>query len=177
MSTRTDYSIVGGGGRGYVNVGGWNTTLTSRNTQQMETPGIKRREGANVYIYGLQGGQSIAGSGYYVKLAAPATDLYTDAVVSPIVFTALGAGTVIAPIWKGISVCTCDTNTYGWYFIEGITSLTIATASTSATVGTPIMVAPASVNKVVGGSVGTAQGIALTTIACDITGQAYVKLM
>lgn len=176
MSTRTSYSVIGGGGKGYINIGGWNTTLTDRSTQQQEVPGIKRREGANVYIYGLQGANSAAASGVYMRLVAPATDLYTDAVISPIVFTAIGAGTTIAKLWKGVTVCTCDTNTYGWYFLEGVLTLTVATNTTSATVGTPIVVAPASVNKVVGGAVGTAQGIALTTIACDIAGQCYVKL-
>lgn len=177
MSTRTDYSVAGGGGRGYINIGGWNTTLTDRSTQQKEVPGIKRREAGNVYMYGLQGGQSAAGSGYYVRLAAPSTDAYTDAVVCPIVFTNLGAGTVIAKAWKGVTLQTCDTNTYGWYFVEGVLTVTVGTNTTSATVETPIVVAPASVNKVVGGATSTGQGYALTTIACDITGQAYVKLM
>ena len=72
MATRTDYSNAGGGGKGYINVGGWNTTLTDRQSTQMEVPGIRRREGGNVYMYGLQGGASLAASGVFVKLVAPA---------------------------------------------------------------------------------------------------------
>ena len=177
MSTRTDYSIVGGGGKGYINVGGWNTTLTDKSTSQKEVPGIKRREGGNVYIYGLQGANSAAASGVFMQLAAPATDLYTDAVVCPIVFTAIGAGTAIHHLWKSITVATCDTNTYGWYFIEGVTTLSVGVGSTGVTVELPLIISPTAANEVIGGATVSGQGIALTTIAAGASGQVYVKLM
>lgn len=177
QATKTNYSIAAGGAPGYPDIGAWNTPIDGSSTQQMEIPGIKRRAGANTYIYGLQGADSAAASGVYLSLAAPHTDAYTDAVICPIVFTALGAGTDNPRLWKAVSIHTCDTNTYNWYFIEGLMTATISTNTSSALVGAPVCVNPGTTNEITGATTATANGYALTTIACDIAGQVYLSLM
>lgn len=176
MSTRTSYSVLGGGGRGYMNIGGWNTTLTDRSTQQQEVPGAVRQEGANTYIYALQGTNTIAGSSYLVTPAAPLTDSYTDAVISPVVFTGLGAvGTDNPYIVQGVTVGTCPAGTYGWYFQEGILTVCMGASSGGVTVGETLCVAESASANVFATCTATAQGIALTTIASAACGQAYVS--
>ena len=91
MPTKTGYSLLGGGGKGYINIGGWNTTLTDKSTTQMEVPGVKRREGANVYIYAKHGTQSAASAGLQVAIGTPAVD-GIGTLVPPLVFTAIAAG-------------------------------------------------------------------------------------
>ena len=175
MPTRTDYSILGGGGKGYVNIGGWNTTLTDRSTSQKEVPGTKRREGANIYQYGLQGAASVAGSGRFMMFAAPAAD--ADNLTSPIVFTALGAvGTDNPYIVKAISICTCDTNTYGWYFKEGILTVCFGASSGGVVAEGPFCVAESASANVVATCTMTMQGVALTAVASGASGQAWISL-
>lgn len=173
--TMTSYSVAGGGGMGSPNIGGWNTTLTDRSTQQQEVPGIKRREGANTYIYGLQGTNTITASGRFVILAAPLTDSYTDAMHPPIVFTALNQGTDNAKLVKGITLKTAPAGTYGWYFVAGITTANIGVASTTAMVGATINVSPTGTDKMVGGAGASAIGIALTSIYTSTGGLAMVN--
>lgn len=175
MSTRTDYSVAGGGGRGYVNIGGWNTTLTDRSTQQKEVPGITRVEGANTYIYGLQGTNTLAGSGYLVMLATPLTDAYTDAVVCPLVFTELGAvGTDNPNIVRGITIQTAAAKTYGWYFQEGITTVCMGASSGGVVAEAGLCVAESASANVFATCTASAQGWALTAIASAACGQAWV---
>jgi len=176
MSTKTGYSITGGGGRGYINIGGWNTTLTDKSTTQAEVPGIKRREGANVYIYAMQGLQSIASAGVQVMLGDPVLD-NGGVLMPPIVFTTVGAAGNANPyLCKALTVGTCLTKNYGWYFIEGITSVNACTNTTTVPLGSPICVSSSSSNKWVVCTI-SGQGFALTAIACDETGPAFLKLM
>ena len=175
MPTKTGYSLAGGGGKGYVNIGGWNTTLTDKATTQAEVPGIKRREGANVYIYGMHGTQSAASAGLQVTLSDPATD-QNGTLICPIVFSQIAAGNANPYLCQALTIGTCLTNMYGWYFVEGITSVNIATNTVTVALGAPICMSPASANKWVG-CTATLQGFALTAIACDVTGPAFVKLM
>ena len=173
MSTRTDYSVAGGGGRGYVNVGGWNTTLTDRSTTQAEVPGIKRREGANVYIYGLQS-NGITASGAFVSLAAPATD-GNGTLISPIVFAQAAAGTDNPFLVKGITICSAPTATYGWSLVEGVTSGTTSDYG-GATAGSPLCPATGAANTWCT-CTATGNAWALTAMASAISGQIVVKLM
>ena len=175
MSTKTDYSVVGGGGRGYINIGGWNTTLTDKSTTQMEVPGVKRREGANVYIYAKHGTQSAASAGLQVSISDPATD-GNGTLICPLVFTAIAGGGANPYLCKALTVGTCLTGMYGWYFVEGIASVNIATNTVTVALGAPICMSPASANKWINATA-SCQGFALTAIACDITGPAFLKLM
>ena len=175
MSTKTGYSVAGGGGRGYINIGGWNTTLTDKATTQMEVPGVKRREGANVYIYAKHGTQSAASAGLQVQISDPATDA-NGTLISPLVFTAIAAGGANPFLCKALTVGTCLTDMYGWYFVEGIASVNIATNTVTVAAGAAICMSPASAHKWINATA-SGQGFALTAIACDITGPAFLKLM
>jgi hypothetical protein len=175
MPTKTGYSLLGGGGKGYINIGGWNTTLTDKSTTQMEVPGVKRREGCNVYIYAKHGTQSAASAGLQVAISTPAVD-GIGTLVPPLVFTAIAAGGANPQACKALTVGTCLTGMYGWYFVEGIASVNIATDTITVTLGEGICMSPASANKWIGCGL-SAQGFALTAIACDVTGPAFLKLM
>lgn len=177
MATKTGYSITGGGGRGYLNIGGWNTTITNKSTTQMEIPGIRRREGANVYIYGLQGTNTLNSAGIQVQFCTALTD-GDGTLISPVTFTTVGAaGTAVPNTVRALTVGSAYAQQYGWYFVEGIASVNICTDTATVTLGSPICVSSSSSNKWVGTCTSTGQGFALTAIACDITGPAFIKLM
>lgn len=174
MSTKTGYSILGGGGRGYINVGGWNTTLTDKTTTQMEVPGIKRWEGGNCYIYAMHGSQSANSAGLMVTFATGITD-GDGTLIPPFRFTAI-ANTANPTMVKALTVGTCLTGMYGWYFVEGIASVNVATDTVTLALGNQILPGSSSANKWVIGTT-TALGFILTATACDITSPAYLKLM
>lgn len=172
MATKTGYSITGGGGKGYINIGGWNTTLTDKTTTQMEVPGITRREGANVYIYGLQGTLSIEGKGSFVITCDPTTDS-GGTLISPVVFTAAPVGTANPWLVRAMTIQSMSAYMYGWYFKEGITTVVMGDNSGGATVGSPICAATGTAG-VFATSTGTAQGFALTAMAASASGPAFV---
>lgn len=176
MSTKTGYSLVGGGGRGYINIGGWNTTLTDKATTQMEVPGIKRREGMNIYMYGLQGTNTINSAGVQMQFGDVLTD-GNGTLISPVVFTTVGAaGTAVANTVRALTVGSAYALQYGWYFVEGIASVNICTNTVTLALGNQICVSSSSSNKWVQCTT-TGQGYILTATACDITSPAILKLM
>lgn len=173
MPTKTGYSITGGGGRGYINIGGWNTTLTSKGTTQDEVPGTHRREGANVYVYGMQGTLSIEGKLSFVITGDPATDA-GGTLISPVVFTAAPAGTDNALLVRAQTVQSMSAGVYGWYFKEGVTTVTMGANSGGTTVGSPIAPAAATAGVM---ATATLSGIgwALTAMAASDSGPAWVS--
>lgn len=173
MPTKTDYSVTGGGGKGYINIGGWNTTLTDKQTTQMEVPGTHRREGANIYVYGMQGTLSIEGKGSFVITGDPATD-GIGTLISPTVFTAAPVGTANARLIRGMTVQTMSAGVYGWYFKEGITTVVMGADSGGATVGSPITPATGTAG-VFATAAGTGIGWALTAMAANASGLAWVS--
>ena len=171
--SKTDYTRVSGGGVGYINLGGWNTTLTACDTTAQEVVGIERREGANTYIYAAQGAQS-ASSGNLMILATNSAD--GQSMVPAVTFTQNTAGgTAVQWTVKAMALQTCDSNKYSWYLIKGYSTIRVATNTVSATVLSPICVSEHSAHGWVGAvSWASAQGHALTGIACDVAGGAYI---
>lgn len=173
MPTKTGYSITGGGGRGYINVGGWNTTLTDKSTVQNEVPGTHRREGANIYVYGLQGTLSIEGKGSFVITGDPATDA-GGTLISPQVYTAGPVGTDNAFLIRAQTIQSMSAGVYGWYFKEGITTVTMGDNSGGTTIGSPIAPAAATAG-VMATAAASAIGWALATLAASASGLAWVS--
>ena len=174
MSTKTGYSITGGGGKGYINIGGWNTTLTNVSTAQAEVPGIKRREGANVYIYGKQGTLSIEGGGQFVKFGDMATD-GGGTLITPVVFTVGPVGTANPFVVRAMTIQSMPAAGYGWYFVEGITTITMGTSASQAVEGFAC-VNNASANCFASATI-TQQATVLTALASGEAGLAIVKFM
>jgi hypothetical protein len=128
-ASKTAYSIGVGGQQGYINIGGWNTTLTDVSTTPGEVCGTVRFEGANKYMYVCNGSQSAA-RGAFVQVSTMTTD---------------GGGTRIPPLRMTsvpYTVCTSagrafgmwvptqiSTNEYGWILRQGITTCYIQTNS------------------------------------------------
>lgn len=173
MPTKTGYSTLGGGGKGYINVGGWNTTLTSKSTTQAEVPGTIRREGANVYIYGKQGTLSGEGKHSFVITGDPATD-GNGTLISPFVFTAAPVGTDNPYIIRAMTIQSMAAALYGWYFLEGITTVAMGTDSGGTTVGSPITPAGGTAG-VFATAAATGIGWALTAMASAEDGPAFVS--
>lgn len=118
MATKTSYSVQQGGGRGYINIGGWNTTLTEVSTAPKEVVGITRYEGANRYMY-VCGGLESATKGYILAVKTAVTDLDTGAAIPPICLTAMPVTDNIALAF-GMAICTLGTQLYGWVLREGV---------------------------------------------------------
>lgn len=118
MATKTSYSVQQGGGRGYINIGGWNTTLTEVSTAPKEVVGIARHEGANRYIY-ICGGTQSATKGYILAVKTAVTDLDTGAAIPPICLTAMPITDNVALAF-GMAICTLGTQLYGWVLREGV---------------------------------------------------------
>ena len=173
MPTKTGYSVTGGGGLGYINIGGWNTTLTSKSTTQDEIPGTHRREGANVYVYGKQGTLSIEGKLSFVITGDPATDA-GGTLISPCVFTIGPAGTDNALLIRGQTIQSMSAGVYGWYFKEGLTTVTMGDNSGGTTVGSPIAPA-AGTDGVFATALASGIGWALTAMAAAESGPAWVS--
>lgn len=173
--SKTGYSVNQGGAPGYINIGGWSTTLTARSTGPKEVIGIWRNEGINLYVYAAQGTQSAQPNQFL--MFATAFTVGTENVISPIVFTSIGAaGTDNTRCNAAMAIQTCDTNTYGWYFVRGICTVQLATDTTTLSLGNLIMVATSCNAKIVPATT-TAQGYVLTAIACDVSGPAFLSLM
>lgn len=115
--TKTGYSSVFGGAKGYLNIGGWNTTLTDMANTAKETIGVIRREGANEYMY-VQLGTATASKGAFLALCTGYTD--TNSIIAPFGMTANGvAATGI--IAKGMLVADMPNSGpyYGWMLTKG----------------------------------------------------------
>jgi hypothetical protein len=114
---KTSYSTLGGGARGYVNIGGWNTTLTDVASTAKETIGIHRVEGDNEYIYVQLGTAVVNGAGAFLSLATGYTD--TNGIVAPFALTANGVAST-GLIARGMTVCSSISGVvYAWVFKKG----------------------------------------------------------
>jgi hypothetical protein len=173
MPTKTGYSITGGGGKGYINVGGWNTTLTAKSVTQDQVPGTTRREGANVYIYGKQGTLSIEGKFSFVIFSDPAVD-GGGTLISPVVFTGGPVGTDNARLIAGQTIQSMSAGVYGWYFKQGITTVVMGQDSGGTTVGSPIAPAAGSAG-LFATALASGIGWALTAMASADSGPAFVS--
>lgn len=173
--SKTGYSVNQGGCPGYINIGGWNTTLTSRTTGPKEVVGMFRREGMNLYVYAAQGTQS-AQPNLFLQVVAPYT-VGTENVIPPFIFSdVIAGGTVNMKIPKAMAIQTCETNTYGWYFVSGICTVQLQTNTT--TLGNmDLIIVSTSCNAKVKLATTTAQGYMLTAIACDVSGPAFLSLL
>lgn len=128
MSTgisKTGYSSTFGGAKGYINLGGWNTTLTDVSNTAKETIGIKRKEGANEYMY-VQLGTSTACANMFLSLSTGLTD--TNSISAPFGTTANGTAST-GQICIGRTICSAPTSgvCYAWVLIEGFATAWAAT--------------------------------------------------
>ena len=175
QTSKTGYSVTSGGGKGYINLGGWNTTITDRSTTAQEVVGTWRREGINLYIYGCQG-TATGTAGNWVQQQS-ATVYTCGDTIPPFIFTNLMAGgTLNAKIPKAMCIVDCPTNSYGWYFVQGVATVQCQTNTTTIPDGKGILISTSSHAKVKIGA-GTSIGWMLTAIACDVSGAAYISLM
>lgn len=176
-TSKTGFSALGGGGRGYINIGGWNTTLTDRATSPKEVVGAWRREGANLYVYGPIGTGSAQPEVFLVNIGAAVFTVGTENVIPWFILTSeIAGGTANYNLIKGRTICTCDTGTYGWYFVQGVCTVQLQTNTTTLAVSNGIQASTSSANKVQIATT-TAQGFILTAIACDVSGPAYISFL
>ena len=120
MSTgvsKTSYSAVFGGGVGYLNIGGWNTTLTDVASTAKETIGVHRVEGDNEFVYVQLGTAAITSAGQFLSLATGYTD--TNSIIAPFALTANGVVST-GNIARGMTICSAISGVvYGWVFKRG----------------------------------------------------------
>ena len=121
--SKTSYSVGVGGQAGYLNIGGWNSTLTDVNTEPAEVCGMVRQEGANKYIYAMHGSQSAA-RGAFVSLCTSLTDDAASPKIAPLRMSqaATGCNTSAGKVFGMLVATTIATNQYGWYLRQGITT-------------------------------------------------------
>ena len=114
---KTSYSILAQGGKGYINNGGWNTTLTDVATTAKETVGIVRQEGAGAFRYVQLGTAAVTSAGAYLSLSTA----YTDVNGYIPVFALTANGTVSTGlICNGMTVGSSVSGTvYAWVFVSG----------------------------------------------------------
>lgn len=123
--TKTGYSSVYGGGAGYINIGGWNTTLTDVSNTAQECIGVTRREGANKYMY-VQLGTSTACNNAFLSLSTGLTD--TNTLCAPFGLTANGVAST-GTICRGRTIASSPTSgvCYAWILVEGFATAWAAT--------------------------------------------------
>ena len=177
QTSKTGYSVTGGGGKGYINIGGWNTTLTDLNTNPQEVVGAWRREGANLYVYGVQGTATGTQGNFVQQISGTVYTCGASNVIPPFIFTNLpAAGTANPKAARAMCIQDVTTNMYGWYFVQGVATVQCQTDTTTLNVGEYIIVATDSHAKVKLATT-TAQGFMLTAVACDVSGAAYISLL
>ncbi|MCL6456711.1 MAG: hypothetical protein K6T85_01770 [Gorillibacterium sp.] len=130
-TSATGYSYTGGGAHGYINVGGWNTTLTDVSASPQETVGVIRWEGSNAYIY-AKAGSGACTKGHMLGLCTATPD--SGGFVSPLRLTQLAVNTLTV-FHKAFCMAIQDVpaDNYAWFFREGICTLQLdATGGVSA---------------------------------------------
>lgn len=167
MSTLTSYSVTGGGGRGYINIGGWNTTLTDRSTNPQEVCGMIRFEGANKYMY-VCGGLSSSPKGNILSVKTAVADLGAGAV-PPVCMTAMPITDNIN-LAAGMALQTMLTQLYCWVLREGIATAYAGTDS-AFVVGTRYVFGAATAH-VCGVATASGQAIALEAAATAVASAA-----
>ena len=120
-ASKTAYSIGCGGQAGYLNIGGWNSTLTHVSTEPAEVCGAVRQEGANTYMYVMNGSQSAARAAF-VQICTALTDDAASAKIAPVRVTSVAAASVeqmglVFGMWVATNVYT---NQYGWIMRKGV---------------------------------------------------------
>ena len=117
----TSYSIGVGGVPGYLNIGGWNCTLTDVNTTPAVAPGMVRQEGANKYMYAMNGSQSAA-RGQFVQICTALADDSAASGLCPIRFTAspYTTQTAVGKVFGVVVATNIYTNQYGWILRQGV---------------------------------------------------------
>jgi hypothetical protein len=119
-ASKTAYSIGCGGQAGYINLGGWNSTLTDVNTSAQEVCGITRFDGANQYMYVMNGSQSAARAAF-VQICTALADDSGSSIVAPVRVTSVAAascevGGIVFGMWVPTAIAT---NQYGWILRKG----------------------------------------------------------
>lgn len=117
--TKTGYSAVFGGGKGYVNIGGWNSTLTDVSNTAKEVIGCIRWEGANKYMYAQIGTATAGSAGAFLALSTGYTD--TNSIIAAFGLTANGVAAT-GTICRGVTVVSSETYSgpiYMWVLVEG----------------------------------------------------------
>ena len=160
-ASKTAYSLAGGGGVGHNNIGAWNSTLTHASTTPAEVCGIVRFEGANEYMYVMNGSQSAA-RGAFVGICTALTDGSDSSYIAPIRVTSVGAATCetegsVFGMWVATNVYT---NQYGWILRQGITTCFHQTQSLLAN-GAYIVPGTSTANTWAGAATNTARGFSL----------------
>lgn len=172
--TQTSYTGIFGGGSGYINMGGWNTTLSANAATAQEVVGIKRQDGANTYIYAARGNSSAQPGRLQIKATNSADG---QSLIPPITYTNNTAGgTACQWIVQAMAIATMVSNQYGWYLVEGYGQIMNVTNTAALASGTLICAAVASgeaFNQTA--AIKNAQGYALTDIACNELGLAFIK--
>jgi hypothetical protein len=173
-ATQTSYSALKGGTAGYINIGGWNTTITDVSTSAKETVGMIRREGANEYMYVGISTHTVTAQNWL----RPATSLTigADEYHCPIVMTTIAAaGTANPKLFKAYAPQNLSANTYAWVLVKGICTVQAQTDTT--TIPELSLILPATdCHAKVKIATTTAMGYMLEAIACDVSGQAYIDL-
>ena len=123
--TKTGYSATFGGSRGYLNIGGWNTTLTDVCNTAQETVGIFRHEGANKYMY-VQLGTATACNRAFLSISTACTD--TNGMIPVIGLTANGVVST-GTICRGMTITSSPTSgvCYAWILVQGFATANAAT--------------------------------------------------
>ena len=173
-ATQTSYSALKGGTAGYINIGGWNTTITDVSTSAKETVGLIRREGANEYMYvGISTHTVVAQNWLRVATALTIGD---DNYHCPIVMTTIAdAGTESPKLFKAYAPQNLSANTYAWVLVKGVCTVQCQTDTT--TIPELSLILPStSCHAKVKIATTTAMGYMLTAIACDESGPAYINL-
>lgn len=179
QTSKTGYSMVSGGGRGYINIGGWNSTITDQATNPQEVIGVFRKEGANTYVYGVIGTATATKGTFVTPMSAAPYTCGASNVIPPIIFTVVpAAGTAALHAFKAWAIQDTTTNTYAWFQVAGISTVQCQTNTTTLNVGEYIMPATDSCGKVkIADATGHIYGYMLTAVACDVSGPAYFSLM
>jgi hypothetical protein len=172
-ATQTSYSALKGGTAGYINIGGWNTTITDVSTSAKETVGLIRREGANEYMYVGISTHTVTAQCWLV--AATALTIGNDNYHCPIVLSSTIAGTANLKLWKAYAPQNLSANTYAWVMVRGIATVQLQTDTTTLGELAGIQPSTSCASKVQIATT-TAIGYMLTAIACDVSGPAYFNL-
>jgi hypothetical protein len=165
-ASKTAYSIGVGGQAGYINIGGWNSTLTAVSTEPAEVAGTIRYEGANKYIYAMHGSQSAA-RGAFVQLCTAIADDAATSQTPPLRMTqnATGVNTAAGRVFGAVVATNIYTNQYGWYLRQGIMTGYAASNTGLNVAGAFILPSVLSANVFSNATTNTAVGIVLDPAA------------
>lgn len=179
QTSKTGYSMIAGGGRGYINIGGWNSTLTDQATNPQEVIGVFRKEGMNTYVYGVIGTATATKGTFVQPISGTVYTCGASNVIPPMIFTVIPAGGTARLVnFKAWAIQDTTTNQYAWFQVAGIATMQCQTNTTTLAAGDPVMPATDSNAKIkVADATDHTFGWTMTAIACDVSGQAVFSLM